>query len=109
MSRRLPRTFALGCVTAVLVASAPLVAGATVGTPSRPATGTVAAVTSCPPSGGVTVAEAPTPEAAVKVFGHGWGHGMGMSQYGAQGAARLGCGYRTILDTYYADAAVVTR
>jgi len=34
---------------------------------------------------------------------------MGMSQYGAQGAARLGCGYRTILRTYYHGAQIVQR
>jgi SpoIID/LytB domain protein len=49
------------------------------------------------------VAPAPDPQGEIKVFGHGWGHGMGMSQYGAQGAARLGCSYRTILGTYYTD------
>ncbi len=39
-----------------------------------------------------------------KVFtlkGHGYGHGIGMSQYGAEGAARQGKSYRTILDHYY--------
>ncbi len=33
--------------------------------------------------------------------GRGWGHGVGMSQYGAEGAARLGCGYTDILEHYY--------
>ena len=32
---------------------------------------------------------------------------MGMSQYGAQGAARLGCDYRTILDAYYRNTRLV--
>lgn len=35
------------------------------------------------------------------VRGHGYGHGNGLSQYGAEGAARLGKGYREILATYY--------
>ena len=35
------------------------------------------------------------------VKGGGWGHGMGMSQYGAYGQARAGRGYRTILHHYY--------
>jgi stage II sporulation protein D len=35
------------------------------------------------------------------VRGHGFGHGHGMSQYGAQGAARQGLGYREILSFYY--------
>src|SRR4051794_8576490 len=110
MSRRLSHAFALGCVTAVLVASAPLVASATAGRSALPSPPSprITAAADCPAAGGAKVAEATTPNAPVKVFGHGWGHGMGMSQYGAQGAARLGCRYRTILDTYYANTSVVT-
>jgi SpoIID/LytB domain protein len=33
---------------------------------------------------------------------------MGMSQYGAQGAARLGCTYQQILERYYTDSTVTT-
>src|SRR5659263_657498 len=33
--------------------------------------------------------------------GHGWGHGHGLSQYGAQGAALQGVPASTILATYY--------
>lgn len=35
------------------------------------------------------------------IKGHGFGHGHGMSQYGAYGAARQGLGFRQILDFYY--------
>src|SRR3712207_1326324 len=35
------------------------------------------------------------------VRGGGWGHGVGMSQYGAQGYALHGVGYRRILSHYY--------
>jgi SpoIID/LytB domain protein len=35
------------------------------------------------------------------VAGHGFGHGVGMSQYGANGAARSGLSYRQILAFYY--------
>jgi SpoIID/LytB domain protein len=35
------------------------------------------------------------------VRGHGFGHGHGMSQYGAYGAARQGLTHRKILDFYY--------
>jgi stage II sporulation protein D len=35
------------------------------------------------------------------VHGAGFGHGVGMSQYGALGAARQGVGYRRILAHYY--------
>jgi SpoIID/LytB domain protein len=37
----------------------------------------------------------------VVVQGHGWGHGHGMSQYGAQGAALQGLTYQQIVDFYY--------
>jgi stage II sporulation protein D len=35
------------------------------------------------------------------VKGGGWGHGLGMSQYGAYGQARAGRDYKTILKHYY--------
>ncbi len=46
---------------------------------------------------------APSAEATVTwvVHGHGFGHGVGMSQYGAYGYAEHGKGYRFILDHYY--------
>ena len=37
----------------------------------------------------------------VVIDGHGYGHGRGMSQYGARGAARSGVGWRDILAFYY--------
>jgi stage II sporulation protein D len=62
----------------------------------------------CPPAAGGPIAHAPdpVPRAQVVFRGHGWGHGLGMSQYGAQGAARLGCAYRRILRTYYTGTRV---
>jgi stage II sporulation protein D len=36
--------------------------------------------------------------------GRGWGHGVGLCQYGAQGMARLGKGYKDILRYYYPNA-----
>jgi stage II sporulation protein D len=35
------------------------------------------------------------------VTGHGWGHGHGLSQYGALGAANQGVGWKQILGFYY--------
>jgi SpoIID/LytB domain protein len=35
------------------------------------------------------------------VTGHGWGHGHGMSQYGAKGAASQGVGWKQIVGFYY--------
>jgi SpoIID/LytB domain protein len=67
-----------------------------------------AAAQSCPDPGG---AQMPTPETAAGDFsigGHGWGHGVGMSQYGAQGAAKLGCTYAEILAAYYPGAELGT-
>src|SRR6476469_774129 len=60
----------------------------------------------CPPPGGVGTPAAPTATSgALVVDGHGWGHSLGMSQYGAQGAARLGCSASTILTIYYPGTA----
>lgn len=39
------------------------------------------------------------------VSGHGYGHGRGMSQWGAYGAATKGLGYGQILDFYYPGTA----
>jgi hypothetical protein len=68
------------------------------------------AAASCPSSAGRAIANAPdpVPRAQVVFRGHGLGHGLGMSQYGAQGAARLGCGYPRILATYYRGTHVAT-
>ena len=40
------------------------------------------------------------------VRGAGWGHGIGMSQWGAYGYAKHGAGYRDIIDHYYRDTKV---
>ncbi|MCK6211784.1 SpoIID/LytB domain-containing protein [Georgenia sp. EYE_87] len=42
------------------------------------------------------------------VDGRGWGHGIGMSQWGALGAAQQGVGYRSILDFYYPGTTMST-
>ncbi|PRY12572.1 SpoIID/LytB domain-containing protein [Kineococcus rhizosphaerae] len=41
--------------------------------------------------------------------GHGYGHGIGMSQWGAQSRALSGQSYRTILDFYYPGTTVANR
>ncbi|MEO6606369.1 MAG: SpoIID/LytB domain-containing protein, partial [Aeromicrobium sp.] len=41
--------------------------------------------------------------------GHGYGHGIGMSQYGAQGAAKSGVKYDKILSTYYPGTVLGTK
>lgn len=49
------------------------------------------------------LAAAPAADAATKyaIRGRGFGHGVGMSQYGAYGLARHGASYRDILAHYY--------
>lgn len=44
----------------------------------------------------------------VVVAGAGWGHGKGMSQYGAYGAAKKGLAYNTILSFYYPHTSLKT-
>ena len=44
----------------------------------------------------------PTGSATFVVTGHGWGHGVGMSQYGAYGYAQKGVGYAKIVLHYFA-------
>jgi stage II sporulation protein D len=44
---------------------------------------------------------AATPGTVFLVDGRGWGHGVGMSQWGAEGYARHGASYRAILAHYY--------
>jgi stage II sporulation protein D len=53
--------------------------------------------------------QAPPPsygEAVFLVSGRGWGHGVGMSQYGAYGQALAGRSYRQILGYYYSGTTI---
>src|SRR5436305_6195424 len=46
--------------------------------------------------------QAPAGSGALLVFsGHGWGHGVGMSEYGAYGNAQHGSTFDQILARYY--------
>jgi len=68
------------------------------------------AAAACPEAGGGQIPHEPTPSTTKFVFtGHGWGHGVGMSQYGARGAAELGCSHLDILETYYTGVDVQAR
>jgi len=49
-------------------------------------------------------AGAAEPEPSIEFQGAGWGHGVGMSQYGAYGRALEGHTYDTILEDYYEGA-----
>lgn len=46
-------------------------------------------------------AAASTTDTSFTIYGHGWGHGIGMSQWGAYGYAKHGWTYRQILAHYY--------
>src|SRR5437870_9288882 len=67
----------------------------------------LAAAVSAGPAAGApactgTCFAAPARSGALFLFsGHGWGHGVGMGQYGAYGYAKHGLGYRSILAHYY--------
>lgn len=51
-----------------------------------------------------------TPSSRTFTFrGHGFGHGIGMSQHGAQGQARAGRSWTQILSTYYPGTTRTTR
>jgi SpoIID/LytB domain protein len=67
------------------------------------------ALAACPAPGGGTLPPLPEVRADFVVAGRGWGHGVGMSQHGAQGAALLGCSADEILRTYYRGATVETQ
>src|SRR5215208_1852920 len=41
------------------------------------------------------------PVVALSIKGHGWGHGVGLSQWGAYGFAQHGSTYEQILGHYY--------
>jgi stage II sporulation protein D len=41
--------------------------------------------------------------------GAGWGHGIGLSQWGSYGYAKQGVNYRDIVDHYYRDTKIETR
>ena len=64
---------------------------------ARPSHGTTGTTTSAVSS--TTVSTAPS---VLVVTGHGWGHGLGMSQWGAYGYALHGFAYDRILAHYYA-------
>lgn len=54
------------------------------------------------------VGQQPRRLAGVTFRGSGWGHGLGMSQYGALGMAEKGYSYREILSYYYPGTALVS-
>src|SRR5438128_156554 len=62
--------------------------------------------TVAPSSAGVTPLPA---DASISVLGHGWGHGRGMGQWGADGMARSGSTDAQILTHYYSGVSITAR
>jgi stage II sporulation protein D len=56
----------------------------------------------------LSCAAAARPAATFVVKGKGWGHGLGLAQYGAYGFAQNGQNYRWILDHYYTGTTLGT-
>jgi stage II sporulation protein D len=51
---------------------------------------------------------ATTQDSSFTISGHGWGHGIGMSQWGAYGLAKHGSSYKAILKHYYTGIGFTT-
>ncbi|MCW2613765.1 MAG: hypothetical protein JWN08_759, partial [Frankiales bacterium] len=66
--------------------------------------GLAVAVVVAPPAVAEEVVERPA-DGVFPVEGHGWGHGRGMSQWGAQGAASQGQDAESIVSSYYPGTA----
>src|SRR5207248_6188937 len=60
------------------------------------------------PSGSKTVPPTIRTQPTFFISGHGWGHGVGMSQYGAYGYAQHGWTYQRILTHYYTGTEIGT-
>jgi stage II sporulation protein D len=71
---------------------------------SAPARANVTATTATAAKAATSV----TPMSTLSVLGHGFGHGRGMSQYGAYGAALKGLSYSSILAFYYSGTTLTT-
>ena len=55
------------------------------------------------------LASASSAASTLVITGHGWGHGIGMSQWGAYGYAQHGWSYRQILAHYYPGTTIGSR
>ncbi len=69
----------------------------------------VPSAVSAPSAVGAAAEVLPVPsDSVLRLSGHGWGHAIGMSQWGAFGAARKGLTWRQILSFYYPTAGRTT-
>jgi stage II sporulation protein D len=89
------------CVTAPVTITGPAASGSTGATTTAASTQPSTSLT--PPT--VTVSDDAT---TIVITGHGWGHGMGLAQWGAYGYALHGWSYRRILAHYYTGTTLGT-
>ena len=102
--RHLTRT--VGAATVVLLALAGIGSSATGARAAGAATLVTAGLPA--PQAGAEVYLRPA-DGVYDITGGGFGHGIGMSQYGAQGAALKGLTYNQILSFYYPGTALVAQ
>ena len=96
---RVGRLALLACAAALLLgsgAAAALLAPGSDAAATTSSTTTTTPVTPPPPASGVSTAPS-----VVAFTGHGWGHGLGLAQWGAYGYALHGLAYDKILGHYY--------
>jgi stage II sporulation protein D len=88
---------------ASVLASGGLASALAVSAPAHTAPG---AATTAPGAGTTTATVTNDAAEVLAVSGHGWGHGLGMSQWGAYGYALHGLGFARILAHYYPGTAL---
>jgi SpoIID/LytB domain protein len=77
-------------------------------TTTKPATTTVATTTIATTTTTPTLAESGASSTLV-ITGHGWGHGIGMAQWGADGYAHHGWDYHRIIAHYYQGTTIAPK
>jgi SpoIID/LytB domain protein len=96
---RVGRLALLACAAALLLGGG---AAAALRAPGSDAAATTSSTTTTapvpPPSAAAAASTAPS---VIAFTGHGWGHGIGLGQWGAYGYALHGLAYDTILAHYY--------
>jgi stage II sporulation protein D len=91
----------LGVIGALLLGGLASAILATRGAPARAEGGITTAATTTMPTASTTIGLTSTAPTVLAVSGHGWGHGLGLSQWGAYGYAKHGWSYDAILAHYY--------
>ncbi|MFI5957837.1 SpoIID/LytB domain-containing protein [Cryptosporangium sp. NPDC051539] len=111
-AKSLVSAYKLGAVTANPVVAKPTTSTKPVARPTpTPAVTTkpVAAVTTAPVTPALPTGATAVPATGLTLFGAGNGHGRGLSQYGAKGAAKQGLTATQIVGFYYPGAALTAK